>query len=58
MDIAALSTEMSTVNLNSQVAVSVMKLSMEQMDVSADGMKKIMETSVCPQLGGNIDVSI
>ncbi len=58
MDIAALSTEMSTMNLNSQVAVSVMKLSMNQMDIAADGMKKMMEASVCPELGGNIDISI
>lgn len=58
MDIAALSTEMSTMNLNSQVAVSVMKLSMNQMDIAADGMKKMMEASVYPELGGNIDISI
>lgn len=58
MDIAALSTEMSTMNLNSQVAVSVMKLSMNQMDIATDGMKKMMEASVYPELGGNIDISI
>lgn len=58
MDITALSTGLSQSNLMSQVSASVLKLSMDTVEQSMDNMIKMMETSVNPNLGGTIDISI
>lgn len=58
MDIAALSSVMSQTALMDQVSTAVLSKSLDNMEVMGDGMKKIMETSVQPQLGQNFDVSI
>jgi hypothetical protein len=58
MDITALSSGLSQANLMSQVSASVLKLSMETVEQSMDNMVKMMETSVNPNLGGTIDISI
>lgn len=58
MDITALSSGLSQVNLMSQVSTSVLKLSMDTVEQSMDNMIKMMETSVNPNLGGTIDISI
>lgn len=58
MDITALSTGLSQANLMSQVSASVLKLSMDTVEQSMDNMIKMMETSVNPDLGGTIDISI
>ena len=58
MDIAALSTAMSLSNVQSDFGVAMLDKSLENMEIMGDGMKKIMETSVNPHLGGNIDVSV
>ena len=50
MDIASLSTAMSTQNILNDVGVAM--LTVEDM---GDGMVKIMESSVTPYLGQNID---
>ena len=47
-----------TMNLGNQIAASVMKLSLNQLETAGEGMKKMMEMSVTPNLGGNIDISI
>lgn len=58
MDITALSTGLSQANLMTQVSASVLKLSMDTVEQSMDNMIKMMETSVNPNLGGTIDISI
>lgn len=58
MDIAALSSVMSQTALMNQVRTAVLSKSLDNMEVMGDGMKKILETSVQPQLGQNFDVSI
>lgn len=58
MDITALSSGLNQANLMSQVSASVLKLSMDTVEQSMDNMIKMMETSVNPNLGGTIDISI
>lgn len=58
MDIAALSSVMSQTAPMDQVSTAVLSKSLDNMEVMGDGMKKILETSVQPQLGQNFDVSI
>lgn len=58
MDITALSSGLSQANLMSQVSASVLKLSMDTVEQSMDNMIKMMETSVNPNLGETIDISI
>lgn len=58
MDIVALSSVMSQTALMDQVSTAVLSKSLDNMEVMGDGMKKILETSVQPQLGQNFDVSI
>ena len=58
MDIATLSSVMSQTALMDQVSSAVLSKSLDNMEVMGDGMKKILETSVQPQLGQNFDVSI
>ena len=51
MDIASLSTAMSTQNILNDVSVAMLSKSLDM----GDGMVKIMESSVTPYLGQNID---
>lgn len=58
MDIAALSTTLKMTEVQSQVGMAVLDNSLENMEVMGDGMRKILESSVTPHLGQNVDVSI
>ncbi|MBQ3513201.1 MAG: YjfB family protein [Lachnospiraceae bacterium] len=58
MDIAALSMSMASADLQTQIGTAVMKLSMETVEQVSDGMKQMMELSVTPYIGGNIDISV
>ncbi len=58
MDVAALSTALSNVNLANQVSVQVLSMSLDTLEVVGDGMRKMMEMSVNPSVGGNIDISV
>lgn len=58
MDIAALSSVMSQSALMNQVSTAVLSKSLDTIEDMGEGMKKIMEASVQPQLGQNFDVSI
>ena len=58
MDIASLSTALSMSQLNSDIGVLMLSKQMDTMEVMGDSMIKLMEQSVTPHLGGNIDVSI
>jgi hypothetical protein len=55
MDIAQLSMDMSTQNILSDVSVAVLKNSLDTMEDLGNGMTKMMESSVTPYLGQNID---
>ena len=55
MDIAQLSMDMSTQNIFSDVSVAVLKNSLDTMEDLGNGMTKMMESSVTPYLGQNID---
>ena len=58
MDIAALSTSMSLADVQTEFGIAMLDKSIEQLETMGEGMKKILETSVNPHLGGNIDVSV
>ena len=55
MDIAQLSMDMSTQNILSDVSVAVLKNSLDTMEDLGNGMTKMMESSVTPYLGQNIE---
>ena len=55
MDIASLSTAMSTQNILNDVSVAMLSKSLDPVEDMGDGMVKIMESSVTPYLGQNID---
>lgn len=58
MDIAALSMGLSQMQLAQEVGVSVMKMAMETSEVQVADLTKLMEQSVTPHIGGNIDISL
>ena len=55
MDIASLSTAMSTQNILNDVSVAMLSKPLDTVEDMGDGMVKIMESSVTPYLGQNID---
>ena len=55
MDIASLSTAMSTQNILNDVSVAMLSKSLDTVEDMGDVMVKIMESSVTPYLGQNID---
>ena len=55
MDIASVSTAMSTQNILNDVSVAMLSKSLDTVEDMGDGMVKIMESSVTPYLGQNID---
>ena len=58
IDIASLSISMSTQNVINDVGVAMLSKSLETNDNLADGLRKIMEASVTPHIGQNIDCSL
>lgn len=58
INIAALSTPMSTSNILTEVSFALCDMAMEDMEVNAEGLRKIMEQSVTPHIGQNIDISV
>ena len=58
MDIAALSMSLASADLQTQIGTAVMQLSMDTVEQVSDGMKQMMEQSVTPYIGGNIDFSV
>jgi len=57
MDVALLSMAMSTSMVNSDVGIAVLGKSLDSITQAGEGMLKIMESSVTPNLGQNIDYS-
>lgn len=58
MDIAGLSTNLSTINVVNDVQVAVLRQSLDTLETSEDSLTKMMEASVNPELGQNIDIRI
>ena len=58
MDIASISTAMSMAELQTDIGIAVLSKSMDNMEVMGEGMKKILESSVTPHIGGNVDVTV
>lgn len=58
MDIAGLSTSLSTINVVNDVQVAVLRQSLDTLETSGDSLTKMMEASVNPELGQNIDIRI
>ena len=58
MDIAGLSTNLSTINVENDVQVAVLRQSLDTLETSGDSLTKMMEESVNPELGQNIDIRI
>ena len=58
MEIAGLSTNLSTINVVNDVQVAVLRQSLDTLETSGDSLTKMMEASVNPELGQNIDIRI
>ena len=58
MDIAALSTALSSVSLSNQVSVSVLKKVMDTQTAQSTQMIQTMEQSLNPHIGQNLDLKI
>ena len=58
MDITALSSSMSLADVSSQVGIAVLTKNLDTIETLGDGMKKMMEMSVNPNVGANIDVQV
>lgn len=58
MDIASLSTALSTTQLQNDVGVLMLGKQLDTVEVMGDSMIKMMEQSINPHLGANIDISI
>ena len=58
MDIASLSTALSMSQVNNDIGVLMLGKQLDTVEVMGDSMIKMMEQSVTPHLGANIDISI
>ena len=58
MDIASLSTAMAMQQVNTEVSTAMLSKSLDFSGAVGDGLAKMMENSVTPYLGGNIDLSV
>lgn len=58
MDIAGVSTVLAQNNLLTNVGYALMEQQMEQQESDVAALTKMMELSVNPQVGSNIDVSV
>lgn len=58
MYIAALSMAMAQNNVLTQASTQVLKMTMEQTEITGAELTKMMELSVNPGLGANLDVRI
>lgn len=56
MDVAALSTTMAAGRVSQSVGVAVLGKAMDQMEQQSGDLLKIMEQSVQPNLGGNVNI--
>ncbi len=58
MDVSPLPVVSSASQLQFDIGVSVMSNSLDMIETMGEGMQKIMEASVTPELGQNIDIQV
>ena len=58
MDVANLSMNLSSSRVINDVQVAVLKKTLDTLETTGDDLTKMMEASVTPNLGQNIDISI
>lgn len=58
MDVAGLSMDLSSSRIINDVQIAVLKQSLDTLESNGDGITKMMETSVMPNLGQNIDIRV
>lgn len=58
MDIAALSISMSQASLSQAVSLRVMSMAKNQANIQGQGLVQMMEKSVDPNRGKNLDISV
>lgn len=58
MDIPALSMAMSQQNVMTDIGTAVLSMSIDMAQQTGDGLTKLMEQSVTPNLGGTVDITI
>ena len=58
MDVANLSMNLKSSRVINDVQVAVLKKSLDTLETTGDDLTKMMEASVTPNLGQNIDISI
>ena len=58
MHIASLSTSLSMANVQNDFGVLMLSKQLDTVEDMGDSMIKLMEQSVNPHLGGNIDISV
>lgn len=58
MDIASLSTSLSMAYVQNDFGVLMLSKQLDTVEDMGDSMIKLMEQSVNPHLGGNIDISV
>ncbi len=58
MDIASLSTALSMTQVSNDFGTIMLSKQLDTMENMGDSMIKLMEQSVNPHIGGNIDISI
>ncbi len=58
MTLSALSVNASSIDTNSAVGLAMVKKSLESIEANGDSLTKMMEASVTPYLGQNIDYTV
>ncbi len=58
MDIASLSTALSSIQTANDFGVLMLSKQLDYAQTQGDGMVKALEQSVSPHLGGNIDIQV
>ena len=58
MNISSVSPAISATQLHNDISVAVLSKSLDFLETVGDGMQKIMEASVNPNLGQNIDIKL
>lgn len=58
MSISSMAIGASSINTSSSVGLAMVRKSLEAMDAEGDGMRKMMEASVNPDIGQNIDYTV
>lgn len=58
MDIPALSSVLSTTQLQTNWGIAMMANSMDMAEQTGDAIAKLLESSVTPELGQNIDIRL